>query len=47
MAKEQSVLARELHAPARKNFLRRKVVTLGIDDLWQADLVEMFEKRST
>lgn len=44
--KDQEILARELHAPARKNFLRRKVVTLNIDDLWQADLVEMFEKRS-
>lgn len=31
----------ELHGPSRKNFLRRRVVTKGINDLWQADLVEM------
>jgi hypothetical protein len=47
MSREQTILAREIHAPARKNFLRRQVVTLDIDDLWQIDLVEMFEKRST
>ena len=31
----------ELHAPARRNFPRRRVVIRGYDDLWQADLVEM------
>ncbi|XP_070168346.1 uncharacterized protein [Polyergus mexicanus] len=31
----------ELHKPARKNYPRRSTITLGIDDLWQADLVEM------
>lgn len=31
----------ELHKPARKNYLRRRVITNGIDDLWQIDLVEM------
>lgn len=31
----------ELHKQARKNFKRRRVITKGIDDLWQADLVEM------
>lgn len=31
----------ELHKPARKNFIRRHVTVKGIDDLWQADLVEM------
>lgn len=31
----------ELHAPARKHFLRRRVITKGINWLWQADLVEM------
>jgi hypothetical protein len=31
----------ELHKPVRINFQRRAVMTLGIDDLWQADLVEM------
>ena len=34
-------LVGELHKPARRNFPRRKVVVLGLDDLWQADLVEM------
>lgn len=33
--------AKELHAPVRKNFPRRKVITLGIDDLWAADLMIM------
>ena len=31
----------ELHKPARKNFARRCVKIKGLDDLWQADLVEM------
>lgn len=31
----------ELHKPARKNFKRRRVTIKGIDDLWQADLVDM------
>lgn len=35
------VLVKELHKQARKNFKRRRVVMKGIDDLWQADLVEM------
>ena len=34
-------IANELHKPARKNYPRRKFITKGIDDLWQADLVEM------
>ncbi len=43
---EQAILANELHAPARKNFARRKTLTFGIDDLWQADLVEMQELKN-
>lgn len=43
MKDEQSILANELHAPARKHFETRKVVTLGINDLWQADIVDMQE----
>lgn len=39
-------LAKELHAPARRNFQTRRVVTTDIDDLWQADLVEMSERKS-
>ena len=38
---EKRQLVEELHAPARKNFLRRRVIVRGYDDLWQADLVEM------
>ena len=34
-------IAEELHRQARKNFKRRRVIMKGIDDLWQADLVEM------
>lgn len=34
-------LVDEIHKPCRRNFLRRKVIMKGIDDLWQADLVEM------
>ena len=39
MSKRQ--LVEELHKPFRRNFKRRKVIIKGIDDLWQADLVEM------
>lgn len=39
MSKQQVV--NELHKPARKNFKRRRVIMKGLDDLWQADLVEM------
>lgn len=35
------ILVKELHKQARKKFQRRRVVMKGIDDLWQADLVEM------
>lgn len=31
----------ELHKNARKNFLRRSVILKGIDDLWQADLIDL------
>lgn len=33
--------AQELHKPVTKKFQKRKIVTLGIDDLWAADLVIM------
>lgn len=39
MSKAQVV--NELHRLARKNFPRRRVIQRGIDDLWQADLVEL------
>lgn len=38
---ERRTIINELHAQARKNFPRRRVIMKGIDDLWQADLVEM------
>ena len=34
-------IANELHRPARKIFPRRSVITRFIDDLWQADLMDM------
>lgn len=39
MSKEQIV--NEIHKPARKNFIRCHVILKGIDDLWQADLIDM------
>lgn len=41
MSAEKKRLVDELHAPARRNFPRRRVVVRGYDDLWQADVVEM------
>lgn len=38
---EKRQIVNEIHSPARKNFPRRRVIMKGIDDLWQADLVEM------
>lgn len=40
MSKREAI-AKELHKPARRNFTRRKVTLKGINDLYQADLVEM------
>ena len=37
----KAAIARELHRPARRLYHRRHVITRGVDDLWQADLVEM------
>lgn len=34
-------LVNELHSQARRNFKRRTVILKGLNDLWQADLVEM------
>ena len=36
-------VVRELHAPARKILLRRKVDIRDKDETWQADFVEMIE----
>lgn len=38
---EKIKLVEELHAPARRNFSRRRVIVRGYDDLWQADLVDI------
>lgn len=37
----KETIVNELHKPARKNYRRRKTVVKGLNDLWQADLVEM------
>uniref|UniRef100_A0ABD2XQD3 Integrase catalytic domain-containing protein n=1 Tax=Trichogramma kaykai TaxID=54128 RepID=A0ABD2XQD3_9HYME len=34
-------LVEELHKPARRNYPRRRVDVRGLDETWQADLVEM------
>ena len=34
-------VVKEIHTSARRNFLRRKVIMRGIDETWQADLVDM------
>jgi len=39
--RERQIIANELHKPVRHHFTRRRVVIKGLDDLWQADLVEM------
>ncbi|KAG5347391.1 CEC1 protein, partial [Acromyrmex charruanus] len=41
ISSERRRLVAELHAPARRNFPRRRVIIQGYDDLWQADVVEM------
>ncbi|XP_018316023.1 uncharacterized protein [Mycetomoellerius zeteki] len=41
VSSERRRLVEELHALARRNFPRRRVILRGYDDLWQADIVEM------
>jgi len=38
---EKRQLVEELHAPARRDFPRRRIIVRGYDDLWQADVVDM------
>ncbi|KYN22401.1 hypothetical protein ALC57_05213 [Trachymyrmex cornetzi] len=38
---ERRRLVEELHAPARRNFPRRRVIVQGYDGLWQVGIVEM------
>lgn len=44
MSKQQVV--DEIHKAARKNFQRREVILKGIDDLWQADLIDIKNLKS-
>lgn len=46
--KDQIIEAKEIHAPIRKKFPKRKIITLGVDDLWAADLIIMknYEKEN-
>ncbi|XP_043479046.1 uncharacterized protein LOC122509234 [Leptopilina heterotoma] len=41
MADQKLTVVTELHKQARRNYPRRKVQMRGIDETWQADLVEM------
>lgn len=41
MSKIKREVVEELHKPARVNFVRRHVIIKGLDELFQADLVEM------
>ncbi|XP_044597493.1 uncharacterized protein LOC123274059 [Cotesia glomerata] len=41
MVDKKAVIAEELHKPARRNYKRRHVDIRGLDETWQADLVEM------
>lgn len=43
----RETIARELHAPARRRFRTRAVEVKGINDLYQADLVEMIPHSRT
>lgn len=38
---KKEALANELHKPARRNYRRRAVDIRGLDETWQADLVDM------
>ena len=39
--------AKELHAPIRRKFCQRKIITKGIDDLWAADFLKRMMISST
>ena len=48
MSNLKEEIVNELHKPARKHYPRRHVIIKFIDDLWQADLVELiaYEKEN-
>ena len=41
MSAEKLQVVNELHRPTRKNFRRRHVIVKGLDELFEADLVDM------
>ncbi|XP_044005540.1 uncharacterized protein LOC122850461 [Aphidius gifuensis] len=41
MEDKKAQVVEELHRPARRNYIRRHVDIRGLDETWQADLVEM------
>lgn len=41
MENKKEIVVEELHKPARRHYSRRKFDIRGIDETWQADLVEM------
>ncbi|XP_048515868.1 uncharacterized protein LOC125502148 [Athalia rosae] len=41
MNEKKLTLVKELHKPARRNYPRRSVKVRGLDETWQADLVDM------
>ena len=41
MDTEKLTVVRELHKQVRKNYPRRRMQMRGVDETWQADLVEM------
>lgn len=41
MSEYKKALVDELHRPTRRNYQRRRVEVRGIDETWQADLVDM------
>ncbi|XP_044588799.1 uncharacterized protein LOC123267980 [Cotesia glomerata] len=43
----KETISNELHAPARKKYPRRHVDIRGLDETWQADLVDMSAYAST
>lgn len=46
MSLEKICLVEELHRPARRNWHRRQVEIRGLDETWQADLVDMTSSAS-
>lgn len=43
MNTNKNILAKELHKPVRTRFVKRRINTYGIDDLWAIDLMDMIQ----